>query len=362
MHETFHIDPDIRKARTLPSSFYKSHEIFDLIRERIFVKSWHFIGDEGQVNISGSVFPFVLLEGYLDEPVLLNRDEEGILHCMSNVCTHRANLVVLGKGKLKKLTCMYHGRRFNLNGHFEHMPEFKNAFDFPRACDDLKPFRLHQWGPLLFTSLQPAFEFEEILKFMNQRIGFLPMHEFKLDGNLSKEYLVQAHWALYCDNYLEGFHVPFVHDSLNKVLDYGSYTTEIAGNCSLQIGYADEASETFDLPEEHPDKGKNVGAYYYWVFPNLMFNFYPWGLSINVVKPIDLNRTKVSFISYVYRPEKLGKGAGQALDKVEKEDEFVVENVHRGIHSSTYTSGRFSPEREQGVHYFHRLLAQYINP
>ncbi len=51
----------------------------------------------------------------------------------------------------------------------------------------------------------------------------------------------------------------------------------------------------FDLPEGHVDYGKNVAAYYYWVFPNMMFNFYPWGLSINIVKPIDLNRTKVSF-------------------------------------------------------------------
>ena len=29
------------------------------------------------------------------------------------------------------------------------------------------------------------------------------------------------------------------------------------------------------LPEGHFDYGKNVAAYYYWVFPNMMFNFYP---------------------------------------------------------------------------------------
>ena len=115
------------------------------------------------------------------------------------------------------------------------------------------------------------------------------------------------------------------------------------------------------MPEGHLDYGKNVAAYYYWVFPNMMFNFYPWGLSINIVKPIHLNKTKVSFITYVYDESKINTGAGALLDKVEREDEFVVEGVHKGLQSKFYTSGRFSPTREKGVHHFHGLLAKYLN-
>jgi choline monooxygenase len=160
---------------------------------------------------------------------------------------------------------------------------------------------------------------------------------------------------------LEGFHIPFVHEGLNKILDYGDYTTEVYDYCNLQIGYTNEATEVFELPENHPDYGKNVAAYYYWVFPNMMFNFYPWGLSINVVKPIDIHKSKVSFISYVYDESKLDKGAGSAVEKVEREDEFVVENVQKGVRSSFYKAGRFSPTREKGVHHFHRLLAEFLN-
>ena len=50
---------------------------------------------------------------------------------------------------------MYHGRRFDLKGNFEHMPEFKEAQDFPRECDHLHKFPLRQWGPLLFAGLIP---------------------------------------------------------------------------------------------------------------------------------------------------------------------------------------------------------------
>jgi phenylpropionate dioxygenase-like ring-hydroxylating dioxygenase large terminal subunit len=357
----FNINPDIKKAETLPASFYKDQAVFGAIKEKVFLKSWQWIGDENLVQIPHSVHPFVLLDNYITEPMLLTRDENNNINCLTNVCTHRGNLVVLNSEKSKQLTCLYHGRRFNLKGEFEHMPEFNEAEDFPRPCDNLHQFPLKKWGAFLFAGLNPSFDFQQVINKMNERIGFLPLDEFIFNESLSKNYSVNAHWALYCDNYLEGFHVPFVHKDLNAVLDYGSYETETYKYCNLQIGYTDEATEVFDLPKDHIDYGKNVAAYYYWIFPNMMFNFYPWGLSINIVKPLDINRTKVSFITYVYDPSKLDKGAGSGLEKVEREDEFVVENVQKGVRSSFYKAGRFSPTREQGVHHFHRLLSEFLN-
>ncbi len=357
----FNIDSDIRKAQTLPASFYKDEQIFEALKEKVFYKSWQFIGDESLVKLPQSVHPFVLLDGYLTEPMVLTRDANDQINCLTNVCTHRGNLVALNPGKAKKLHCFYHGRRFNLAGKFEHMPEFEQAEDFPRPCDNLHKFPLKKWGPLLFAGLEPEFDFKQVLDIMQERVGFLALDQLKLEQNLCKDFLVHSHWALYCDNYLEGFHIPFVHEGLNQVLDYGDYKTVLYDNCNLQIGYTDKATEVFNLPQGHVDYGRNVAAYYFWVFPNMMFNFYPWGLSVNVVKPIDSGRTKVSFISYVLDPSKLEKGAGSQLEKVEREDEFVVENVHRGIRSNFYQAGRFSPTREQGVHHFHSLLAKFMN-
>ncbi|MGZ3820479.1 MAG: SRPBCC family protein, partial [Mucilaginibacter sp.] len=116
-----------------------------------------------------------------------------------------------------------------------------------------------------------------------------------------------------------------------------------------------------DLPSSSPDHGKNVAAYYFWVFPNMMFNFYPWGLSVNVVEPVSLGECRVRFLSYVWDESKLGKGAGSGLDKVEQEDEEIVENVQRGIRSRFYKQGRYSVKREQGTHHFHRILSEFMN-
>ena len=360
--DKFYIDADIRKAETLPAHFYKSQEVFDKLKENVFVKSWQWIGDENTlVSLTESVYPFVLLDNYLTEPLLVVRDKENKTTCLSNVCTHRGNLVIHNPGKAKNLTCMYHGRRFGLDGKFKSMPEFNEAENFPRPCDNLHEFSLKKLGPHLFVGLDPAFAFSEVIEVMNERIGFLPLNEFKLNETLNKDYIVNCHWALYCDNYLEGFHIPFVHEDLNAVLDYGKYTTELYNHVNLQIGYSEGGEEVFDLPEGHVDYGKNVAAYYYWIFPNMMFNFYPWGLSINIIKPLSINKTKVSFITYVYDETKMNAGAGALLDKVEREDEFVVEGVQKGLQSRFYKAGRFSPKMEKGVHHFHSLLAKYMN-
>lgn len=361
MSNSFKVDDQIVRAETLPSSFYRSQEVFDLIRERIFVRSWQWLGMERDlIPVDRSVYPITLYENYLDEPIVLVKDKDGEIHSLSNVCTHRANIVVQNAGKQRQLTCAYHGRQFNLDGSFKFMPEFNTAENFPRPCDNLHAFSVSNFKGHIFTNLDVAFPFESIENALNERIGFLPLAEFKLDQSLSKDYLINCHWALYCDNYLEGFHIPFVHPELNSVLDYSSYGSEIYEYCNLQIGYSSGGEEVFDLPEGHPDYGKQVAAYYYWIFPNMMLNFYPWGLSVNIVKPISINRTKVSFITYIYDMDKFDTGAGAMLDKVEREDEFVVEGVHKGIKSRFYKAGRFSPTKEKGVHHFHQLLASFM--
>lgn len=354
------VDPDIRKAATLPGWFYGNRELFERSRERIFARSWQWVGDSDRVRVPGQVQPLTLLEGCLDEPLVLVRDADDELHCLSNVCTHRGHRVVESPGKLRNLRCRYHGRRFGLDGGFQHMPECELAEGFPSAADHLPRVPLERWGKLLFASLEPAYPLAELLAEVERRVGWLPLHRLSFDPARSKDYLVHAHWALYCDNYLEGFHIPFVHAALAETLDYGSYRTELLPHASLQVGIADGAEEAFELPESSPDHGQRVAAYYFWLFPNTMLNLYPWGLSINVVQPLAVDRTRVSFLTYVLDESKLGSGAGALLDRVEREDEEVVENVQRGVRSRLYRQGRFSPAREQGVHHFHRMLAEAL--
>lgn len=355
------VNPDIALAQTIHTDFYLQPEYFRLAKEKIFAQSWHLIGDTDWVKDPGWITPVTLLENFMDEPVILSRDHENQVHCLSNVCTHRGNLVVEKPCKLHDLRCKYHGRKFHLNGKFLSMPEFKEVKNFPTEADDLTPLPLFQWGKLLFTSLKKGNNPAPFFGEMQERIGWMPLHEFTFRPDLSKDYIIDAHWALYCENYLEGFHIPFVHAGLNSVIDYGNYSVELFRYSSLQTGIAKEGELVFDLPPSSPDYGKQVAGYYFWVFPNMMFNIYPWGLSINIIRPIAIKKTRVSFLSYVWDESKLRQGAGGNLHKVELEDEEIVQNVQKGIRSRFYSHGRYSVTRETGTHHFHRLIAEFMN-
>ena len=357
----FSIDPNIARAKTLHKDFYTDPALFTLTKEKLFAPSWQFVAGTEAAAEPGDACPLTLLEGFLDEPVALVRDKDGALRLLSNVCTHRGNLVVNEPCRLTHLRCRYHGRLFDLDGSFRSMPEFREVEAFPTAADNLVKLPLEGWGPWLFTSVAASGGgFADYWGDLMSRLHWLPFDAYRFHPELSRDFTVKAHWALYCENYLEGFHIPFVHAGLNTVIDFGNYTTELFGYSSLQLGIAKDDEVIFDLPASSPDYGKKVAAYYFFVFPNIMFNFYPWGLSINIVKPIGLSETKISFLTYIADASKYEKGAGSGLDTVELEDEEVVEAVQKGIRSRFYTHGRYSVTREQGTHHFHRLIAQQL--
>ena len=62
---------------------------------------------------------------------------------------------------------------------------------------------------------------------------------------LDRLHNVSANWLLYVDNYLEGFHIPYVHKALNSVIDYSTYQTELFDNAVLQIGEGQEDEDLF---------------------------------------------------------------------------------------------------------------------
>lgn len=339
------VDPDIAVATTLPGSFYSDAAAFAAMRDKVFARSWQWLGSLDDVREPESLSPRDLLPGFLDEPLLLARDAARTLRCMSNVCTHRGNILVGHACQAKQIRCGYHSRRFDLAGKMTFMPEFQGARDFPRPADDLPQVAFAEWAGMGFASLSPVAPLEAFLGDAKASVAAERLEGMQHNPSRDREFIVHAHWMLYVENYLEGFHIPFVHAGLNQVVDYANYRSELCAWSNLQLAL---------------DKQGRVAARYWWVFPNLMLNFYPWGLSLNLVEPQALDRTRVLFRSFVWDAEMLDTGAGAGLGRVEAEDEAIVHAVARGVRSRLYTRGRYSPSRECGVHHFHRLLCEQL--
>jgi choline monooxygenase len=374
--DRWHVDPDITVAETLDKAFYLDPAAWAMAKERIFARSWQWIGTGGDVRAPGSLSPRELLPGFLDEPLLLSRDRgtdpedpaaPGPLRLLSNVCTHRGNLLVRAPCRADQIRCPYHSRRFDLAGRMTFMPEFQAAKDFPRPADHLPELPWASLGDVdagpgaqLFASLDPLAPPDAFLGEIASRLSWLDLEQFQPDPSRSRDYEFDAHWALYVENYLEGLHIPFIHPGLTKTLDLKDYTVELHRYANLQLAAARDDEAAFEPPPSSPEHGRRIAAYYWWVFPNLMLNFYPWGLSLNRVHPLGPSRTRVEFRTFVRDASMLGQGAGGALDEVELEDEAVVQTVQRGLRSRLYSRGRYSPTKEQGVHHFHRLIGQFM--
>jgi len=69
--DKYFVDPDITKAETLPSRFYRDASVFERMKDDIFLKSWHWLGDSpSMLPLDGYAHPLSLLESYLREPMV----------------------------------------------------------------------------------------------------------------------------------------------------------------------------------------------------------------------------------------------------------------------------------------------------
>ena len=93
-----YVNPDIEKAETLPAIFYRSNSYFEELKEKVFVKSWQFVGHNSILPINLNTYPFEFIKNYVEEPLLLVKNKDEKISCLSNVCTHRANIIINNKG------------------------------------------------------------------------------------------------------------------------------------------------------------------------------------------------------------------------------------------------------------------------
>jgi choline monooxygenase len=344
--DTNPVHRDLRRAGTIDPALHFDPATHARVLERVFTPSWQLLPVPEPAHV---VEPFTLLEGGLNEPLVWIRDG-GSERVLSNVCTHRGALLADGPSDSRGLRCAYHGRRFGLDGRMESCPGFEGALDFPRPEDDLASVALQALGPLRFLSIAPDMDFERWSAPLRAALSEFEGETFTFAPEASQAYDLDASWAVYCENYLEGFHIPFVHPGLNAGLDFGRYRVEVEGRTVNQLGFGSKGERSLRREE-------GLVAEYLWLYPNLMVNVYTWGISVNLVEPTGPGRCRVRYLRWVARSALVETGVGSGLDQVELEDQAVVHSVQKGVRSRLYPGGRFSPEHEAGPHHFQRLLA-----
>ena len=351
-------------AGTLPAAWYFDADMLQLEREKIFWRSWQPVAGSAALRRHGD-FVTCDVQG---KPLVITRDAAGSLCAFYNVCRHRAGPVAAGKGNRKTLQCRYHGWTYGLDGQLLAAPEFEGVGDWAVDQVCLPAVKVAEWGPWVFVNLDPQSESVETSQGpIWKEVAAAGFDVSKLELLERREYIVEANWKVYIDNYLEGYHIPIAHPGLFRELDYEQYRVETFRNYSKQHApfRAAGAAAQAGHDRRYVRGAGEPDALYYWLFPNVMFNFYPDNLQINIVLPLDAQRTLTVFEWYFAQP---GTGAGwesmqQSIafsDEVQREDMEICRAVQLGLQSGVYERGRFSVKRENGVHHFQQLVHAHL--
>ena len=175
-----------------------------------------------------------------------------------------------------------------------------------------------------------------------------------------REYVVECNWKTYIDNYLEGYHVPSVHPSLNREVDYNQYLVE---SYSYHCKHSSPIRTDGDGARSYRASSGSEEAAYFWIFPNWTLNYYPGNLQLNIVRPLEAERTLVIFEWYV-PPDKLDSTeVGEAIklgDQTQREDGNICEIVQNNLRSRSYHRGRYGVKQGKCVYAFHRMYAEWM--
>lgn len=345
----------LQEAATIPASWYTDPRIVELERQAVFGTDWQCVGRADQVRQPGQYIA-VQVAG---EPVVVVRGADGKLKAFFNVCRHHAAAVAPEPcGSVQLFRCPYHGWSYGLDGSLKGTPDFGGVCNFDRAENGLVPISVDTWEQFVFVSLdKPRQTLREYLGAMVAQVA--PLGISSLHFLESRTYTLNCNWKVFVDNYLDGgYHVPYLHEGLNSVLDYAQYTIENGEHFCLQSSPIGNSQEDAQVAATRTGDR----AYYYWIYPNFMINVYSGVMDTNLVIPMGIDKTKVIF-DFFFTDISVEKHAQNAesvavSDRIQMEDLDICEAVQRGLSSRAYKAGRLSVRREAGEHLFHRLLAR----
>ncbi len=194
---------------SLEQPFYNDERIYQLDLQEIFEKEWIFAGMSCEIPSKGNY----LTLNIGDNPVVLVRGSEGVVHGFFNVCRHRGSrLCVTEKGKVAKLVCPYHKWTYELDGRLLFAgSDMGEGFDL--SAHDLKPVHVKVAGGYMFVCLSenpPVFE--EFTESLDHYLEPYDVENLKVAAQT--DLIEEANWKLVIENNRECYHCNGSHPEL----------------------------------------------------------------------------------------------------------------------------------------------------
>jgi fatty-acyl-CoA synthase len=205
-------------------SLYTDPEIFAEEMERIFYRTWVYVGHVSEVPQPNDY----VVKSIGPQSVIMTRDRAGKVNLLQNRCAHRANLVCdAPRGNTRAFRCQYHGWTYDSDGALLGMP-YKQGYDgviektelglgrVPRVAE-YRGFVFGSFaadGPSLLEHLGSATDaFDRLCRLS-------PAGEVAVTAGWL-QHRVAANWKMLLENETDGYHPQFVHSSVFQVANSG---------------------------------------------------------------------------------------------------------------------------------------------
>jgi phenylpropionate dioxygenase-like ring-hydroxylating dioxygenase large terminal subunit len=315
----------------VPYWVYSDRDIYAQEQERIFRgPSWSFLCLEAELPKPNTWRTSSLG----DMPVVVARDDQGVLRAFENRCAHRGALLCLkDRGEERKIVCVYHNWTYDLQGNLTGIAFRRGLGGQGGLPEDCRPetqaprkLRVETLAGLVFGTLSAvapsldAYLGPEIIK----RIRRVMRAPIKVLGSYSQ--IVPSNWKLYLENVKDTYHASLLHTffttfrlarmtqtggliindnggshaSLTMVADGGGREYEQAGMRAAKEGMTLEAPELLESVDEF---GDGCGLQILAVFPSFVLQQIRNSLAVRRIVPKGLESTELFWTAFGFEDD-----------------------------------------------------------
>ena len=366
------------EAQGLPGCVYTDPDFLALERETLFRNTWVGVATASEIPDPGDAVP-VNLAGY---PLLVVRDEAGVIRCFYNICRHRGAALVREKCHMRgAIRCPWHGWTYRLDGTLRGTPllggiGIHEASEFDKTGLDLVSVTVAQWFDIVFVNLSgtaPPLE-THLRPFVAQdEFDFTRLHQA---GNWEMHY--PGNWKLAIESGIEDYHFPFVHGQLSQ----GDKQAEVphAETIGDDFFYLSEEASVWARGRARPDLpqlplmtgliGRDAQSLSFTcLFPTTVMYRAVDGAYVAFWLPEGHELTRMRFFHYfVDEGASAREYAATRADLIEQsqhtlgQDKAIIGTVQQGAHVRDRLGirPRFSPFWESTVHNFQKRVIEKI--
>lgn len=329
----------------LDARYYTDPAVYERERHAIFRHHWQMLGPASRVADPGQYLA-VEAAGW---KLFAIRGRDGVLRAFHNVCRHRgAPLLQEGAGTCDRLRCPYHQWLYDETGALRRAPWFGEDAGFRLEDWPLEPISVALWRGLLFVAIDPAMPLLEQLGDLPDELAEFPIETYAAVAE--ERFDIACNWKTYTDNFVEGYHVPGIHPSLSKLIEFPKFET-VALNGLVRM--------------RAPQKdGSIYSGKWLWMWPNWSLSLFPGGMNTSRIDPRRVSTAQLVYHFYFADTCAAAEAARQrTIDTncaIVREDFSICEHTQRNYASGGYRTGPLSPHHEQSLAYFQSKVTETL--